>query len=114
MARNTNHTKPPSEQLLLNETQLLLAEKRTYYALLRTGVAVFTLPLTLVALLISTSEYHDIFSQFWIGFCLIGALILISLTGLSLSIRANQKINRLNRLIDLIRRENKRIAEILI
>ena len=105
---------PNDEQLLLNEIQLLLAEKRTYYALLRTGMGIFTLPLTMVAVLAGTSEYHSVFSSFGLGFLIITVLIAISLVGLSLFYQAERKIKRLNRMIRLIERENKRIAEILI
>lgn len=103
-----------NEQLLLNEIQLLLAEKRTYYALLRTGVAIFTLPIPLLAILLATNEYHRIFFNAWIACTILGFLITISLVGLSLFYKAEKKVKRLDRMIRLIEKENKRIAEILI
>lgn len=109
--KKTKHT---NEQLLLNEIQLLLAEKRTYFALLRTGMAIFTMPLTIVAVLAGTSEYHAVFKSFWIGFITISFLLAISLVGLSLFYGAEKKIKRLDHMIRLIEKENKRIAEILI
>ncbi|MGD8726253.1 MAG: hypothetical protein PVH40_01345 [Gemmatimonadales bacterium] len=39
--------------------QLILAEKRTSLAVLRTGIVVFTLPLSVVTVLIATSRYYD-------------------------------------------------------
>jgi uncharacterized membrane protein YidH (DUF202 family) len=41
------------------EIQLLLAEKRTALSLLRTGIAVFALPLSVLSLLVATSKYYE-------------------------------------------------------
>ena len=49
-----------SETIIINEVQLLLAEKRTSLAALRTGIAVIALPLTVISVLIATSKYYDI------------------------------------------------------
>ena len=46
----------PSEQLLLSEIQVLLAEKRTYYSILRTGLGVIVAPLTVLEKLIRIIE----------------------------------------------------------
>jgi uncharacterized membrane protein YidH (DUF202 family) len=42
--------------------QLLLAEKRTALAPLRTGIAVFTIPLSVTTVLVTTSRFYN-FSQ---------------------------------------------------
>lgn len=54
----------PEEQLqpdnfILGEIQVLLSEKRTSLATLRTGIAVFALPLSVLSLLIATSHYYS-------------------------------------------------------
>lgn len=46
--------------IVINEAQLLLAEKRTSLALMRTGIAVLALPLSVMSLLIATSKYYDV------------------------------------------------------
>jgi len=43
----------------VNEIQLLLAEKSIHLALMRTGIAVLTLPLSVLSLLIATSKYYN-------------------------------------------------------
>ena len=43
----------------ISDIQLLLAEKRTSLALMRTGIAVFVLPLSVLSLLIATSRYYE-------------------------------------------------------
>ncbi len=40
------------------------AEKRTYLAELRTGIGIFTIPMSLVTILIATSRYYDIVEVF--------------------------------------------------
>ena len=49
---------PPA--ILINEVQLILAEKRTSLASLRTGIAVFAIPLSIMGVLIATSRYYEI------------------------------------------------------
>jgi uncharacterized membrane protein YidH (DUF202 family) len=48
------------DSVVINEVQLLLAEKRTSLAVLRTGIAVLVLPLSVISVLIATSKYYDI------------------------------------------------------
>ena len=45
---------------IINEVQLILAEKRTSLAVLRTGIAVLALPLSVMSVLIATSKYYDV------------------------------------------------------
>ena len=49
-----------SETVILSEIQLVLAEKRTSLATMRTGITVFVLPLSVLSVLIATSRYYDI------------------------------------------------------
>ena len=44
---------------IFGEIQVLLAEKRTALASLRTGIAVFALPLSVLSVLIATSRYYN-------------------------------------------------------
>lgn len=48
------------DSTLINEVQLLLAEKRTSLAVMRTGIAVLALPLSVMSVLIATSKYYDV------------------------------------------------------
>jgi uncharacterized membrane protein YidH (DUF202 family) len=51
---------PKIDSLIFNEIQVLLAEKRTALSSLRTGIAVFALPLSVLSVLIATSRYYNI------------------------------------------------------
>jgi uncharacterized membrane protein YidH (DUF202 family) len=47
------------EAVDISRVQLLLAEKRTSLAALRTGIAIFTLPLSVTTVLVTTSRYYN-------------------------------------------------------
>lgn len=49
-----------SDSIIAKEVQLILAEKRTSLAAMRTGIAVFALPLSVLGLLIATSRYYNV------------------------------------------------------
>ena len=50
---------PKLDNLIFGEIQVLLAEKRTALASLRTGIAIFALPLSVLSVLIATSRYYS-------------------------------------------------------
>jgi hypothetical protein len=48
------------DNFILGEIQVLLSEKRTSLSGLRTGIAVFALPASVLSILIATSRYYSI------------------------------------------------------
>ena len=58
MSTETNEL-PKLDNVIFGEIQVLLAEKRTALASLRTGIAVFALPLSVLSVLIATSRYYN-------------------------------------------------------
>src|ERR1700730_9198247 len=50
---------PQLDNVIFGEIQVLLAEKRTALSSLRTGIAVFALPLSVLSVLIATSKYYS-------------------------------------------------------
>jgi len=62
---NSPNLEPPSDSygepsnFILGEIQVLLSEKRTALATLRTGIAIFALPLSVLSVLIATSHYYS-------------------------------------------------------
>ena len=50
---------PTPDTIVFNDIQVLLAEKRTALASLRTGIAVFALPLSVLSALIATSRFYS-------------------------------------------------------
>ena len=47
------------DNFILAEIQVILSEKRTSLATLRTGIAIFALPLSVLSVLIATSRYYS-------------------------------------------------------
>jgi uncharacterized membrane protein YidH (DUF202 family) len=47
------------EAMLINEVSLVLAEKRTSLSVMRTGLAILVLPLSVASVLIAISRYYD-------------------------------------------------------
>ena len=48
-----------SKKEIIDAISLLLAEKRTSLAVLRSGIAIFTLPLSVFTILIATSRFYN-------------------------------------------------------
>ena len=51
---------PKLDNVIFGEIQVLLAEKRTALSALRTGIAIFALPLSVLSVLIATSRYYNV------------------------------------------------------
>src|SRR5437667_1246757 len=58
MSAETNGV-PKLDELIFGEIQVLLAEKRTALSSLRTGIAIFALPLSVLSVLIATSRFYS-------------------------------------------------------
>ena len=52
---------PKLDSVIFGEIQVILAEKRTALASLRTGIAVFALPFSVLSILIATSRYYSFY-----------------------------------------------------
>ena len=50
---------PALDNIIFGEIQVLLSEKRTALSSLRTGIAIFALPLSVLSVLIATSHYYN-------------------------------------------------------
>jgi uncharacterized membrane protein YidH (DUF202 family) len=60
MDEETGGGLPKLDSVVFPEIQVLLAEKRTALASLRTGIAVFALPMSVLSALIATSRFYRI------------------------------------------------------
>src|SRR2546425_7398105 len=52
------------DAVIFGEIQLILAEKRTSLSSLRTGIAIFALPLSVLSVLVATSRNYDVVKVF--------------------------------------------------
>lgn len=113
---NEAPTPPPErepEDLILGEIQLVLSEKRTSLSALRTGIAIFAFPLSVLSVLIATSRLYEAQNVLhWLLPLLLINLALVIL-GIYLIADAIRRIRRYNRLIDEFKRNHTRLARLL-
>lgn len=106
-------TDEKKESVAINEIQLLLAEKRTSLAALRTGIAVFVLPLSVLSFLVATSK---LYSGQDVGHYLYPLLVICAglvILGGYLVFRSMFRLRNFDRRISKIIRQNQHLTEIL-
>jgi uncharacterized membrane protein YidH (DUF202 family) len=99
--------------ITINKVQLILAEKRTSLAVMRTGIAVFILPLSVLSALVATSKFYDFIK---VIFFMIPLLVLCTgmiALGVYLVIRAIIRIKHFDRVIKDMKKENKVLTQFL-
>lgn len=101
------------EGIIINEVQLLLAEKRTSMSAMRTGIAVFVLPLSVLSVLIATSKYYDILNVIPLIVPLLVICAGLIVLGSYLIIRAIIRMRHQDDLILKLKRKHKWIAEFI-
>ncbi len=103
----------PRDMLVMQELQLLLAEKRAALSTLRTGIAIFAFPLSVLSVLIATSKSYELHTVLhWLV-----PLLLLNLALLGLAVylvtHALRRLQHYNRLIDELKRKHTRLAQLL-
>ena len=101
------------DPIVINEVQLILAEKRTSLAVMRTGIAVLALPLSVMSLLIATSKYYDVLKvlDFLIPLGVINLVLIVF--GVYLIIRSITRMRHYDRFINDIKRKHSIIGEFI-
>jgi hypothetical protein len=102
-----------SDGILINEMQLILAEKRTLLATMRTGIAVFLLPLSVLGLLIATSKYYDVAGVLQWLIPLLAICAALAALGSYLIIRSVARLHSLDRLILKLKQEHSHLAKFM-
>ena len=106
-------TEQQNDILSINQVQLLLAEKRTALAIMRTGIAVFALPLSIFRALIATSKWYEAVDVWPL-------LALVSLMNISLIIfsvylitRSLRRMHQYDRMIADIKYNNQSLRKLI-
>jgi uncharacterized membrane protein YkgB len=97
--------------IIINEVQLILAEKRTSLSALRTGITVFVLPLSVLSVLIATSKYYDVLQVMHLIVPLLIICAALVVLGSYLIIRAIIRIHHQDNLILKLKRKHMWISE---
>jgi uncharacterized membrane protein YidH (DUF202 family) len=101
------------ESVIINEVQLLLAEKRTSLAAVRTGIAVLVLPLSVMGILVATSKYYDILHVLPLFVPIAVLCLVLSVVGLYLITRAIIRLRNHDHHILELKRKHSKIAEFI-
>ena len=101
------------DALILNEVQLLLSEKRTALSTLRTGIAIFAFPLSVLSVLITTSRMYDMLEVL----PLMVPLLLINLGLIVLAtyliVHGMRRVRHYDHIINEFKRQHSRLAKLL-
>jgi uncharacterized membrane protein YidH (DUF202 family) len=101
------------EGVVINEVQLLLAEKRTSLAAIRTGIAVLALPLSVMGILIATSKYYDVVHVLPLFIPLIVLCFALILLGLYLIVRSITRLRHYDQHIMELKLKHSKVAEFI-
>jgi uncharacterized membrane protein YidH (DUF202 family) len=96
---------------ILGEIQVLLAEKRTALSFLRTGIAIFALPLSVLSVLIATSQYYEVAKILRFLVPLLVLNVALVALGVYLIIHSMLRIRHYDRHIHELKRQHSAIAE---
>jgi uncharacterized membrane protein YkgB len=99
------------EGIIINEVQLVLAEKRTSLSAMRTGITVFVLPLSVLSVLIATSKYYDVLQVMHLIVPLLIICAALVVLGSYLIIRSITRIRHQDNLILKLKRKHMWISE---
>ncbi|MCA8960379.1 MAG: hypothetical protein KDC38_07695 [Planctomycetes bacterium] len=101
------------DALLLTEAELILAEKRTSLSVLRTGIAVIALPMTILSFLIATSRSYAVTEVLhWLVPLLVLCGLLVVL-GVYLAVRSLIRIRRYDRILAELKSRSRELARLL-
>lgn len=98
-----NDQREEQESIAINEVQLLLAEKRTSLSVMRTGIAVLVLPLSILSFLIATSKYYSLAEILHIFIVLLVMLAILIVFGFYLILHSLVRMRHYDRLIHEIK-----------
>ena len=105
--------KDEPENIVINEVQLLLAEKRTSLSTMRTGITVFVLPMSVLGVLVTTSKYYDFPRVLHLIIPLLTICAGLVVLGTYLVFRAMKKLHHYDRQIQELKKDNPRIGKFI-
>jgi|SRR5262252_5256768 len=97
--------------VILGEIQVILAEKRTALSFLRTGIAIFVLPLSVLSVLIATSRNYEALNVLHFLVPLLALNAVLVALGIYLIIHSMLRIRHYDQHIQELKRQHSGLAE---
>jgi uncharacterized membrane protein YidH (DUF202 family) len=105
--------KTDQREMVFDEVSLMLSEKRTALSILRTGIAIFSIPLSLGSVLIATSQLYDPDKILYLIVPVLAGCTLLVLISLWLMITAAVKLRNNERRLDRVIEKNQFLRNIV-
>jgi uncharacterized membrane protein YidH (DUF202 family) len=105
--------KEKSQDFAISQIQLILAEKRTSLSVLRTGIAVFTLPLSVLTILIATSRSYNVFDILALFIPLVVICVGLVVFGIYLILKSSRNIRHYDNVIRKLKEKNGFLKEMV-
>lgn len=99
--------------MVFDEVSLMLSEKRTALSILRTGIAIFSIPLSLGSVLIATSQLYDPDKILYLIVPVLAGCTLLVLISLWLMVTAAVKLRNNERRLDRVIEKNQFLRNIV-
>ena len=102
---------PQPDNATFGEIQVILSEKRTALASLRTGIAVFALPLSVLSVLIATSRYYSMGNVLPLLVPLLALCLGLAVLGAWLIYHSIRRIRHYDRVVRQLTQKYRSLAE---
>jgi len=102
------------KSLVIAKVELLLSEKMAMLATLRTGIAVFTLPFSVLTILIATSGFYEIQEVEWLLVIVYILCAALASVGGYLVFRSIKRIHILDHKIEQIKKHYKFMDQLMV
>ena len=104
---------PQPDNATFGEIQVILSEKRTALASLRTGIAVFALPLSVLSVLIATSRYYSMGNVMPLLVPLLALCLGLAVLGAWLIYHSIRRIRHYDRVVRQLTKKYRSLAEFM-
>jgi len=102
------------ESMLINEISMVLAEKRTSLSVMRTGIAILALPLSVLSVLVVISRYYDPAKVMYLLGPLLGLCGILTVLGAFMIFTSFKRIGQLNRVVVALKQQNQSLRELCV
>ena len=100
--------------LVIAKVELLLAEKMATLATLRTGIAIFTLPFSVLTILIATSSFYEIREVGWLLAIVYTLCAALATVGGYLVFRSMKRLHLIDNKIEKIKKHHKFMDQLMV